>query len=265
MDVEAYAAGIRSRIDPVLHTFYLPDPRKLYRWKIQLACGHLTDFLTRGADDFPDDRPHRDPIHRTSLNPGEWWCRDQEHDDGVRPYARITEWVSSEVREFPADPVEPPDDWEPDVWAVIRHDGPHTGRFWRVRLECGHVEGHVITDVDWSPENGPKVVTAERAEEMRMEWEEYWASEPTTTAQEAMAREHRRKMLALRFPRPEPEQECWTCPRAVAITGYQRIGWLIPPPKTRKPTSTERALLEARVARAEAEAARLKRELDELD
>jgi len=123
----------------------------------------------------------------------------------------------------------------------------------------------VVTDVDWSPEDAPKVVTAERAEEMRIEWKDYWASEPATTAQETMDREHQRKMLALRFPRPAPEQECWTCPRAVAITGYQRIGWLIPPLQPPKFARSKRVLLEERIARAEAEVARLKRELDELD
>jgi hypothetical protein len=264
-EVEKYAADLRSRLDPVLHFLYVPDPRKLYRWKVELACGHITELLTCSADDFPDDRRHRDPVHRTFLNPGEMWCRDEAHGDEPRPFGDITEWVSSEVKEFPADPVQPPDGWEPDVWTVIRHDEPHRSRFWRVRLACGHEQGHVVTDVEWTPADGPKVVTVERAEEMRAEMEAYWASEPAQTAQEEIRRTHRRKMVDLRFPRPEPEQECWTCPRAVAINGYQRIGWLIPPPKAPKPAKTKRELLEERVARAEAEASRLRRELDELD
>lgn len=264
-DVEKYAADLRRRLDPVLHFLYVPDPRKLYRWKVELGCGHVTELLTRGIDDFPDERQHHDPVHRGLLNPGEMWCREDPHAEVLRPFAEIAEWLSSEVKEFPAGPVEPPDGWEPDIWAVIRHDEPHRSRFWRVRLACGHEQEHVVTDVEWSAGDDPKRVTAERAEVMRIEMEEYWASESTTTAQEELCREHRRKMAELRFPRPEPEQECWTCPHVYAITGYQRIGWLVPPPKPPKPEKTQRELLEERLAHADAEAARLRQELDALD
>lgn len=69
-------------------------------------------------------------------------------------------------------------------------------------------------------------------------------------------------MADLRFPRPEPEQECWTCPAAEIFTGYQRIGWLIPPSR---PAKSHRELLESRLARAHAEAARLGQQLDALE
>lgn len=258
-EVEKYATDLRSRLDPVLHFLYVPDPRKLYRWKVELECGHINELLTHGPEDYPDEHQHRDPVHRTFLNPGEMWCRDEGHGNEPRSYADITDWVSSEVKEFPADPVEPRDGWEPELWKVVRHDEPHSSRFWRVGLACGHEHEHVVTDVDWNPDDGPKLVTAERAEEMRIEMEEYWASKPATTVQEELKREHCRKMVSLRLPRPEPELECWTCPHARAITGYQRIGWLVPPPK---PAKSKRELLQERVARADAEAARLRRELE---
>lgn len=69
-------------------------------------------------------------------------------------------------------------------------------------------------------------------------------------------------MLDLRCPRPEPEQECGACRRAKKITGYQRIGRLVPRnDKPARPVLTEREKVEAKLAKAEDEVRRLRRQL----
>ncbi|BAS11738.1 hypothetical protein AHiyo8_00410 [Arthrobacter sp. Hiyo8] len=72
-------------------------------------------------------------------------------------------------------------------------------------------------------------------------------------------------MIGLNWPRPEPEQECRACSYAKRITGYQRIGWLVsrtPPVPAQKP-DVDRKKVEARLAAAEAEVERLRKQLDE--
>ena len=264
-EVEAYIAERKPHIDPVLASLLLPDPQKLYRWKVELECGHVDDVMTSGPDRFPDERPYRDNLTQTDLNAGEMWCGDKSHWEELRPYRDIRDWVSSKVVDFEADPVEPQDGWDTETWKVIRHDKPTSSRFWRVRLACGHHHDHVVTDVDWTPDRGPKLATAKRAREMKTEMEEYWATDPEASPKCQVERAHMRKMIELRWPMPAPEQACCACAHARQITGYQRIGWLVPPPKPAKPARSQRERLEEQIARAEAEARRLRDRLDELD
>lgn len=74
-----------------------------------------------------------------------------------------------------------------------------------------------------------------------------------------------RNMADLRWPTPEPEQECSTCRYARRITGYQRIGWLTPKLDTKKAAvrhaDAERRKAEARLAKVDAEARRLRQQL----
>lgn len=198
-------------------------------------------------------------------NAGEMWCRDKSHWEEPKPYRDVREWVSSNLVDFEADPIEPKDGWDPDTWKIIRHDKPTSSRFWRVLLACGHHYDHVVTDVDWTPDSGPKTATVKRAREMKAEMEEYWATDPEASPTCQIERAHMRKMIELRWPRPTPEQACCACAHARQITGYQRIGWLVPPPKPAKPAKSQRELLEEQVARAETEARRLRARLDELD
>jgi hypothetical protein len=134
-----------------------------------------------------------------------------------------------------------------------------------VRLGCGHHYDHVVTDVDWTPERGPKLATAKRAREMKADMEEFWAADPEASQECEIERAHLRKMIELRWPRPTPEQGCCACAHARQIAGYQRIGWLIPPPGPTKPARSERERLEGQIARAEAETRRLRDHLDELN
>jgi hypothetical protein len=45
-----------------------------------------------------------------------------KHRKRVKPIRDIADWGERKVREFPADPIEPPEMWanKPDIWAVIR-------------------------------------------------------------------------------------------------------------------------------------------------
>lgn len=70
-----------------------------------------------------------------------------------------------------------------------------------------------------------------------------------------------RRMLDLRMPRPEPEQECAACVYAKNVTGYQRIGWLVPRSEPARPTEREKVAVQ--LAKAEAEVRRLRRRLED--
>lgn len=182
----------------------------------------------------------------------------------AKPYRAIVEWVRREVKEFPPDPEEPQHGLDAETWSKIRHETPHASAHWLVKLACGH-HCHVVTNVDWKPEDGPRLVSAERREEMTRDFHEHWASQEGKTGwpAEGPQHDHVRKMLALRWPRPEPEQECFACTSASKITGYQRIGWLVPRPRPPAPAPTEREQIQAQLERAEAEVARLQGKLEE--
>ena len=114
-EVEAYVAERRQHIDPVLASLLLPDTRKLYRWKVELECGHVDEVLTIGPDRFPDERPYHDNLTQTNLNAGEMWCRDKKHWEEPKPDRDIREWVSSNLVDFEADPIEPKNGETPDT------------------------------------------------------------------------------------------------------------------------------------------------------
>ena len=180
-----------------------------------------------------------------------------------KPYRDIVEWVDRKVTEFPGDPEEPVyEGMDAEVWAKIRKPEPHSSAFWRVKLACGHYE-QVCTDVEWKPEDGAALVSAERLAEIRRDLEEIWA-EPgqTGSPQEGPERDRVRRMLDLGWPRPEPERACYACARVRRVTGYQRIGWLVPRAKPAAPPGVDRARLAARLAAAEAEVRRLRKQLD---
>ena len=91
-----------------------------------------------------------------------------------------------------------------------------------------------------------------------------WSAEGHTGwPEEGPERNHVRKMLDLRWPRPAPEKDCYACRHAWRITGYQRIGWLVqrPEPTATPDPDAERKKVEATLAKAEAEVRRLRDEL----
>jgi len=218
----------------------------------------------RGEYQFPDTARFRDPLTCCDLPPDEMCSKDHGNVGAV--YRGIEEWLGSRVKEFPADPVDPPgDEIDADVWAVLRSPEPRARRFWRVRLSCGHIRTSVLSDEDWTPERGPRRVSEERAAELRTEFERYWSDEGAGSPPEGPEREHMRRMLDLRWPRPEPEQDCPACRYAKRITGCERIGWLIPKPSSKNTavtrTEADRRKMLTRLAKIEAEARMLRRQL----
>lgn len=262
---EETVAALKRRYRPECWFFLVPKREDLYRWHVQLECGCVRELFTLGEDVFPDAHPWSGPTAGDVLPLGEFWCTS-DHGDVETVYRDVVEWMDRRVREFPADPEECPDDTTPEVWAALRQPEPHSSAFWRVRLSCGHVHEHVVTDVGWSPEDGPKLLTEQPAAEMRDELEAQWSAlGDEAWPDEDAERDHVRRMLELRWPRPEPEQECRTCRYAKRITGYQRIGWLErkrdSKPASDEQAATERSRAEARLAKIEAEARRLRKQL----
>ncbi|GAB3769230.1 hypothetical protein GCM10028864_68640 [Microlunatus parietis] len=185
------------------------------------------------------------------------------------PYRMIVEWTSREVKELPPDPEEPQHGLDQATWSKIRCAEPRSRAYWRVKLACGHVHDSVITDADWRPEQGPELVTAERAAEMRSELEKLWELDGDLTASDENERDHWRRMIDLRWPQPSPEVACYTCRHAYRVTGYQRVGWLIPRTRPaavpKSPKSPDRRRIEAQLSKIEAEAESLRKRLRELD
>lgn len=266
-EFEKQAEALRRRYKPVFWPFFIPKATEVFRWRVQLECGCVHELFRLGADDYPDGSAWLDPITRHPLPVGEIWCSG-DHGGVEKAYRDVVEWIDSRVREFPPDPEECPHEGvDAETWARMRNPEPHSSAFWRVRLSCGHVCDHVIADVEWRPEHGPKLCTAERAAEMRSDFESMWAvAGYAGWPEEGPERDHVRKMLDLRWPRPEPEQECRTCRYARRITGYQRVGWLVPkePPAAQGADPDEdmkRRKAETRLAKIEAEAQRLREQL----
>jgi hypothetical protein len=266
-EFEESAAMLRQRYDPVFWPLFVPDSKDAFRWRVQLECGCTHEVYTHGEDKYPDDRSYLDPITRCRLPAGEFWCTT-DHGPTQKPYREIVEWVDRKITEFPADPEEPDYDWmDAEDWAIIRNPEPHSRAFWKTKLSCGHY-GQVCTDRDWKPEDGPKVVSKARIAEIRRDFEESWAAgENTGWPEKGPERDHVRKMIDLRWPRPEPQTDCFTCTYVRRITGYQRIGWLVSKtsPAPASSPSIDRKKVEARLAAAEAEVRRLREQLDNSD
>jgi hypothetical protein len=72
------------------------------------------------------------------------------------------------------------------------------------------------------------------------DFEVMWASGEPGWPNARPERDHIRRMLELGRPRPAPEHECLACTAAKRVTGYQRIGPLVPPPKPAAPPPIER-------------------------
>lgn len=262
-DYEEFNTERRKRISAALWPFLAPGPNELYRWRVQLTCGCVHEVLTVGDSVLPAERRWPDPVHHSSLPPGQLWCW---HDDAAsEQYQRIVEWGARRERTFPADPMEPRYDMDKETWAKIRRDSPQTSAFWTVSLLCGHA-AEVCTDCDWRPVDGPKKVTAERQREMIAEFEQLCATD--RDGRSDREREHMRRELTAGWPRPATEQLCYTCPHARIIVAYQRTDWLVPRtylPKAETRSRQSRKQLEQRLAKARSEATRLEDELTKLN
>jgi hypothetical protein len=254
----------------ILGDLFFPGPEKLYRWRIQLDCGCITETLTYGDQKVPADNQWTDG-HGRRLPAGQVICV-QHDEDRPAPYREIVKWGTSKLREFEADPVEP-EDWcdDQELWLKIRREEPTTSAFWTVTLSCGHQDEVCVGDVDWKPGDEPHRVSPERQAEIRGESEEYYASHPAQTERDRQERDHDQRYVDLACPRPDPEHQCYSCRWARSIVAYQRVGWLMPTPKPTAPPTpeqvAEKATKEAqrrarRIEKLEAELAKLRAEED---
>lgn len=262
-EYEKGVAQLRQRLEPALRLFFVPEAKDVFRWRIQLRCGCTQEVLTRGENVFPDDYGQLDPISRHRLPLGQFWCAT-DHGAAPAPYREIVEWGDRRVVEFPGDPEESIyEGVDAQTWAVIRRPEPHSAAFWNVKLECGHY-GQMCTDVAWRPEDGPVLVSEERLAKISNDFEGLWADpEHKGWPQPGPEQDHVHKMISMGWPRPEPEQTCYTCSHVQELTGYQRIGWLVPRKKPEAAPSINRERLAARLAAAEAKVQRLRKQLDE--
>ena len=261
----------RPEVPASLRRLFLPEPTATYRWRVALACGCVFEEWTRGADDFPDTLRANDPLQESreyGLRDLERRCRCQHPGlaHGESPYRRIVDWIndSRTVRQFDADPVQPPEGWDetPDLWDAVRNERPGESAHWVVRLECGHFSG-VASSAKFRPHDGPKRATVKRLAEMRAEQAEYRAEH--SVADDDAHEAHFLRMLDEGWPTPQTETTCFWCGGGTStITAYQRVGWLegkSQPPEPRKP---KRQVLEKRLARLEAETKRLSQQLSKL-
>jgi hypothetical protein len=252
----------RSRVNPVLAPLLVPDPEHIYRWRVQYSCGCIEEQLaTNDTVEWLLGHSHIDPLSRQRLPAGQFLCEKSagEQKGSPEPEQLIVGWIDWEVKDFPPDPVEPPELWADDheMWALVRQKTAHSSAFWTVILACGHVET-MVTDVDWVFGQPPHFVAEQRAGEM--------AAELETLPDD----DHKRKQMRLvkaRYPRPAPWLSCTMCTWVKSLVAYQRAGWLVPPPKPPRKPRRQRSreeILQEQVNRTERELARLRRELKEV-
>lgn len=265
-ECEAETAEMRTRIPRALWVFLVPDLTRVFRWRVELDCGCITEVMTRGDSVPPHELEWVEPVHGWGLPVGQMMCWHE--DSPPSPYQGIAEWGERRDVRFPSGPVEPPEDVDAQLWSVIRHDEPHTSAFWTVTLTCGHVSETIAPDIDWVPASGPRRTAPERVQQMSAEFERAWLADPEL--QPERDREHTRRMLSAGWPSPQPEQLCDTCAQARLITTYERTGWLVSP--RRKPEKSlsvapaaSRSAVERQLQKAEAAAERLRVELDQFD
>ncbi|MEU4396762.1 hypothetical protein [Kribbella sp. NPDC023855] len=251
----------RRHIPNALWSFFAPSPDKLYRWRVQLDCECVVEVLTSGKDSRPDEQRWRDPVSSALLPCGQISCW---HDAAPpAPYREIIDWGDRRLVSFEADPVEPPDWAGEEIWAALRRDEPRRSAFWTVTLSCGHVTD-AVCDPAWKPSDGPKLASIERTREMKRQFEEYWSTHPGE--QDERERMHWERMLQQRWPRPSPEALCSTCTHVRQVVACQRAGWLVPRmPQPEQPKPPSKEALRRRLKKAEAEAARLRSQLAEID
>ncbi|TDD59152.1 hypothetical protein E1263_15960 [Kribbella antibiotica] len=246
-----------ERIAPSSQLGYKYDRNRLWRWQSKLDCGCVEERLTHG--EVPSERPLRNFLHGGTLPPGQRLCL--KHDHQPTPFRAIDEWLERRVVTFPPDPVEPKYNFEPELWQVFRNDHEHICARWTVHLSCDH-QTEVTTPLEWKPGDEPRrLATPEHQREMIDEAETSWASEPDPDAQEQLERDHWHRRLNDGFPVPDPEARCWACSYARWIVGYHSLGWLVP---RQKPKPSKRELLTRRLNKLEADAAKVRRELEQL-
>ncbi|MFE3856795.1 hypothetical protein ACFXPN_37380 [Streptomyces griseorubiginosus] len=137
---------MRERIPRVFWPFVIPDLTLVFRWRVQLDCDCVLEVLTRKDETPPHEGQWLERANGSGLPPGQMICR---HDDApAAPYRAISKWGDRREVTFPADPVEPRNNIDPEVWSLLRHDEPRTSAFWKVTLACGHSQEAIAPSLD---------------------------------------------------------------------------------------------------------------------
>jgi len=252
-----FRGGFKPTAPAVLQQFYTdmnyPPAEKLWRWRVQLDCGCVTERLTRGADRAPVAGREEDIYTGEKLLPGQLVCA--KHKD-PKPYRTVLEYISWEEMTLPAST------GADELPAALRRDEPETKASWKVRLCCGHI-GTQLTELSWRPGDGfpgqAGFDTPHKRADAHGRFEE---ARGDIDPQEL---EHWHRMIDLGWPEPAPEDACQACSWAKTIVAYERVGPLVRPPRTATPRKgPAKSTLTRRLREVEAEAARLREQLDDL-
>jgi len=243
----------------VLLDYIFPPPEGIERWQVKLACGCVKEVFTSGGDQLPSEGRWPDFLSSRSwrLPPGQMTCVSDDHprrDD--YPSRLVTEWREGgdvvPAHEMTLDGVD-----EMDDRVLMIPDK----REWEVVLDCGHHSMVRIKDLDWLPEHGHQprsdLDPAEQAEmvaKFRQDALDYPEIAETCLRAE--------RWWAEGCPEPHREFMCCTCPTAYPIVGYVSLGTVAPKPKPApKAKAPTKATLQRRLAKMEADAARLRDEI----
>ncbi|GAA2567325.1 hypothetical protein [Mycolicibacterium diernhoferi] len=216
----------RTPLWPLWH----PNPEDIFRWRIKFDCGCVEDRMTT-TDDPQSLRDGSDNDWRTSerLPPGQYVCGRTDHPHHKFPVRNVASWDGRRgERDFAADPIEPPEWWGDagaEKWMAYRKE-PRTLANWAATLTCGH-RFTTLMNLDWTPEQGLHETPPERLSEMRAEWADAYAPDPIPD-------EYARQLDA-GWPQLYHYLDCDACKNVRAPVSYQPLGWLVPPPKPRKP------------------------------
>jgi hypothetical protein len=229
--------------DRVLLRSSFPEAELMFRWRIQLGCGDITEVVTLG-----DHRPPTKVMWswaRSRLREGAYVCVD--HQAKESPYRRVQRYLTRSTLDLKGDKEL---GWEPE-----------TVGYWVVSLECGHLEKQ-ITPLEWKPEDGHQQTAPNDPDEVARRKARIERVKDCLGAAEYT---HAIRRIEQGHLEPDPMTTCWVCGCEQPIIAFQRVGWLVPAKPMKKVPAGEipvarptRAQLEKRLADLEAEVARLK-------
>lgn len=259
---EGLLAQERARYKhPVIGQLLVPSfTSETFRWRVQLGCGCVHELLTRGKECFPLDQQStsRDPWDYQP--PGQLDCCIDKPAYPSEPYRELVAWGEErEIFTLPPDPIEPQHGLDARAWARIRHGEERTHAQWTVTLSCGHLHHVSVDDVEWEPSDWPVRVSGGHQEKLVARWQEM-----AKFSDDYPEWQHRLRMAEGGWGEPFPEQACYRCLWARPIVAYEPVGpLLLNLAKAKPPTPPSRITLERKLRQAEAEADRLRAQLND--
>lgn len=293
---------LKGPVASFLFELHYSEPEKTFQWRIQLDCGCLRDAVTRHhTDDKPADDVQRlgelaGTYHFGLVKPSEREIREANERAGERavqvarahivgtdltdepeqpgifgkahlrggqllcydpkcpryrafggPVRDIAEWVRLRDNRFVSQPLEI--DGE-TIRAACEY------AVWDVALSCGHF-AQERTSPGWKPEDGPVRRKNPKRLPLDQVLDEIAKGDPDQGA-------YWRRIYTENHPDPAPFTRCRTCACVRTLKAYQRIGWLVAKTSAPTPTPPPRKTLERRLQKLEAEAARLREQIEGL-